>query len=163
MILTVPRDRELYPTLGWQVCDFIEQNLTFGPGDLRGQPVVLDDEKRALIYRVYEVFPKKHPRAGRRRFKRAGISLTKGLGKTELAAWIAACELHHEAPVRCVGWTKNGEPIGGPVDDPYISVSGLYRGAVGRVGVRCPSDHSRGGTAQAGLRHRLGANHAQAW
>jgi phage terminase large subunit-like protein len=102
------------------VCDFIESYLVFGPGDLRGQQAVLDDEKRALIYRMYEVHPKAHPLAGRRRFKRVGISLPKGLAKTEMAAWIAACELHHEAPVRCVGWTKGGEPIGGPVTDPYI-------------------------------------------
>ena len=52
MILTVPHDRELYPTLGGLVCDFIEDRLVFGPGDLRGQPAVLDDEKRALIYRM---------------------------------------------------------------------------------------------------------------
>jgi phage terminase large subunit-like protein len=120
MILTVPRDPALYPTLGPQVCDFIEQNMVFGPGDLRGQPVKLDDEKVALIYRMYEVFPKGHPFAGRRRFKRVGISLPKGLGKTELAAWIAACELHPDGPVRCTGFTKAGEPIGGPVTDPYI-------------------------------------------
>lgn len=120
MILMVPKDRELYPTLGPQVCDFIEQNLVFGPGDLRGQPAVLDDEKRALIYRMYEVFPKGHLLAGRRRFKRAGLSLPKGLAKTEMAAWIAACELHPEAPVRCGGFTKKGEPIGAPVSDPYI-------------------------------------------
>lgn len=120
MILTVPRDREMYPTLGPAICDFIEERLVFGPGDLRGQPAVLDDEKRGLIYRMYEVFPKGHEKAGRRRFKRVGISLPKGLAKTELAAWIAACELHHEAPVRCVGWTKQGEPMGGPVSDPYI-------------------------------------------
>jgi phage terminase large subunit-like protein len=120
MILTVPQDSILFPTLGPQVCDFIEQNMVFGPGDLRGQPVRLDDEKTALIYRMYEVYPKGHPFEGRRRFKRVGVSLPKGLGKTELAAWIAACELHPDAPVRCVGWTKGGEPIGGPVTDPYI-------------------------------------------
>ena len=120
MILTVPVDRELFPTLGPQVCEFIERMLVFGPGDLRGQPAVLDDEKRALVYRMYEIYPQKHPLAGRRRFKRAGLSLPKGLAKTELAAWIAVCELHHESPVRCVGWTKDGEPIGGPVVDPYI-------------------------------------------
>lgn len=120
MILTVPQDRALYPTLGPQVCAFIEENLIFGPGDLRGQPVVLDEEKMALIYRLYEVYPKGHPHAGRRRFGRAGISLRKGAGKTEFSAWIAACELHPAAPVRCVGWTRGGEPIGGPVKDPYI-------------------------------------------
>lgn len=120
MIFVVPRDTALSPTLGGQVCDFIEQNLVFGPGDLRGQPVVLDDERRALIYRIYEVFPKGHPRAGRRRFQRCAFSLPKGLGKTELAALIGACELHPEAPVRCTGFTKKGDPIGGPVTDPYI-------------------------------------------
>jgi hypothetical protein len=120
VIFTVPQDRAYYPTVGGLVCDWIEQSLIFGPGDLRGQPAVIDDEKRALIYRMYEVYPQGHALAGRRRFKRVGISLPKGLAKTEMAAWIAACELHHEAPVRCVGWTKGGEPIGGPVTDPYI-------------------------------------------
>jgi hypothetical protein len=120
MILMVPTDVTPFPTLGPQVCDFIEQNLVFGPGDLRGQPAVLDDEKRALVYRMYEVYPKTHAQAGRRRFKRVGVSLRKGTAKTELAAWIAACELHAEAPVRCTGFTRKGEPIGGAVSDPYI-------------------------------------------
>jgi hypothetical protein len=116
----VPVDATHWPSLGGQVCDFIETNLVFGPGDLVGLPAVLDDEKRALIYRMYEVYPQSHRMAGRRRFKRCGISLRKGSAKTEFAAWIAACELHPEAPVRCVGWTPGGEPIGGPVTDPYI-------------------------------------------
>jgi len=120
MLLMVPEDLTPYPSLGEQLCDFIEKNMVFGPGDLRGKPLELDDERRLLIWRLYEVFPKSHEKAGRRRFKRAAISLPKGLGKTELAAIIAACELHPEAPVRCVGWTKGGEPIGGGVTDPYI-------------------------------------------
>ncbi len=119
-ILMVPSDAKPWPTLGPLVCQFIEENLVFGPGDLRGQPAVLDDEKRALIWRIYEVYPKGHTLAGRRRFKRVGLSLAKGLAKTELAAWIAACELHHEAPVRCVGFDRRGNPLGGPVIDPYI-------------------------------------------
>jgi phage terminase large subunit-like protein len=120
VILTVPKDATLYPTLGGQVCDFIEQNLVYGPGDMKGLPVVLDDDKRGLIYRMYEVYPKGHEVAGRRRFTRVGLSLVKGIAKTELAAMLAACELHPEGPVRCTGFTKRGEPIGGPVTDPYI-------------------------------------------
>lgn len=120
MILTVPQDSALYPTLGPLVCEFIESRLVFGPGDLRGQPAVLDEEKRGLVYRMYEVFPQGHVNAGRRRFKRCALSMRKGSAKTEFAAWIAACELHQDAPVRCIGWTKKGEPIGGPVTDPYI-------------------------------------------
>lgn len=120
MILTVPKDDALYPTLGPQVCDFIEQNLVYGPGDLKGQPVMLDDEQRFIVFRMYEVFPKGHLHAGRRRFKRVGLSLAKGKAKTELAAMVIACELHQEGPVRCTGFTSGGEPIGGPVTDPYI-------------------------------------------
>jgi phage terminase large subunit-like protein len=120
VILTVPRDEAYYPTLGEQVCDFIEQNLVFGPGDMRGRAAVIDDEKRALIFRMYEVYPRGHAQAGRRRFKRVGLSLRKGSAKTELAAWIAACELHPDGPVRCTGWSPSGEPIGGGVTDPYI-------------------------------------------
>jgi phage terminase large subunit-like protein len=120
-VLTVPDDKgKWYPSLGGQVCEFIEENLVFGPGDLRGLPAKLDNDKKALIWRMYEVYPEGHAVAGRRRFKRVGISLAKGLAKTELAAWIAACELHPEAPVRCMGFNKKGKPIGGPVKDPYI-------------------------------------------
>lgn len=115
--LEAPRKR--WPSLGDQVCDFITENLCHGPGDLRGQPVRLDDEKRALIYRMYEVFPKSHRLAGRRRFKRVAISLRKGSAKTEFAAWLAACELHPEGPVRVVEWKRN-RPIGAGVVDPYI-------------------------------------------
>ena len=122
-ILVVPSlDEEPWPTLGGQVCAWIEAHLTFGPGDLRGQPAKLDAEKRALIYRAYEVFPRGLERAGRRRFKRVALSLRKGSAKTELAAWLAAAELHPRAPVRCVGWDKKGNPLGGPVNDPFIPI-----------------------------------------
>ncbi len=122
--LIVPSlDEEPWPTLGPEVCDLIESSACFGPGDLRGQPAVIDDEKRALIYRMYEVFPREHPRAGKRRFKRVAISLRKGTAKTELAAWVAFAELHPEGPVRTDGWRKQGSmwvPVGRPVRDPYI-------------------------------------------
>lgn len=122
-VLTVPDDKgKFWPSLGGQVCDFIEENLVFGPGDLRGVPAKLDNDKRALVWRMYEVFPEGHAAVGRRRFKRCGLSLPKGLAKTELAAWIAICEAHPEAPVRCTGFDKRGNPIGGPVNDPYIPV-----------------------------------------
>ncbi len=125
-IMVPTNDPGSWPTLGPQVCRFIEENLVFGPGDLRGESVVLDDEKRFFVYRLYEVYPElddngePHPQAGRRRFERACLSLPKGSAKTEFAALIAACELHHEAPVRCDGFDKQGRPMGRPVTDPYI-------------------------------------------
>ena len=123
-ILCIPSLEEApWPTLGPQVCAFIEEYLIHGPGDIRGEPARLDDETRALIYRMYEVYPKDHPQAGRRRFKRVCLSLRKGTAKTEKAAWLAACELHPDAPVRCVSWGVRGDPTqpeGGGVNDPYI-------------------------------------------
>lgn len=119
--LVVPSlDGDPWPTLGPQVCAFIEEFLVFGPGDLRGEPARLDAEKRALIYRMYEVYPKGHTLAGRRRFKRVALSLRKGTAKTELAAWLAAVELHPDGPVRCDGFDAKGQPVGVGVVDPYI-------------------------------------------
>lgn len=122
--LIVPAlDARPWPTLGPQVCDFIEDGLIFGPGDLRGSPATVDDEQRALIYRMYEVHPHGSARAGKRRFQRVGLSLRKGLRKTELAAWIAAVELHPDGPVRCDGFQRVGsawQPVGRPVMSPYI-------------------------------------------
>lgn len=121
VVMTVPAvEGEHWPSLGGLVCDWIEDNLVFGPGDLRGEPAILDDEKRGLIWRAYEIYPQGHAQAGRRRFKRVALVLPKGTAKTELCAWIAAAELHPDAPVRCVGWDEEGDPIGGPVNDPYI-------------------------------------------
>ena len=120
-LLVVPAlEEDPWPTLGPQVCDFIESYLVFGPGDLRAEPARLDAEKRGLIYRMYEVYPQGHPQAGRRRFKRVAVSLRKGSAKTEFAAWIAACELHPDGPVRCDGFDAYGQPVGVGVTDPYI-------------------------------------------
>ena len=120
-VLLVPEyDAEPWPTLGEAVCDLIEERAVFGPGSLKGQPARLDDEKRACIYRAYEVYPKGHPLAGRRRFKRVGLSWRKGTAKTELGAWLAFAELHPEGPVRFDGWDAHDNPVGRPVRDPYI-------------------------------------------
>ncbi|MEU0081378.1 hypothetical protein ABZY58_26050 [Micromonospora tulbaghiae] len=118
-----PLDEQPWPSLGPQLCDWLEERAIHGPGDLRGRPAHIDVEKRALLYRAYEVYPRGHPRAGRRRFKRVAISLRKGTAKTELAAWVAYAELHPEAPVRADGFhLVDGvwQPVGVPVTDPYI-------------------------------------------
>jgi phage terminase large subunit-like protein len=123
-VFVVPAlDAKPWPTLGPQICDLLTERCVHGPGDLRGEPVRLDDEKRALVYRLYEVYPHGHARAGKRRFKRAVLQLRKGSAKTELAAWLAYVELHPDGPVRCDGFTRVGSawrPVGRPVRDPYI-------------------------------------------
>lgn len=121
MLLVVPgEDATPWPTLGPQVCDFIEQTVVYGPGPLKGEPYVIDPEVRGLIHRAYEVYPKGNAQAGRRRFKRVGWSVRKGRAKTEVMAAIAFVELHPDGPVRCDGFDAHGEPVGRPVRNPYI-------------------------------------------
>jgi hypothetical protein len=139
--LIVPAlDEVPFPTLGGLICDFIEATWTFGPGPLQGQPAVISNEKRAIIYRAYEVFPQGTIDSqgsnigGRRRFKRVGWSVRKGLAKTELLAWIALTELHPEAPIRCDGFDADGDPVGRPVLAPYIPMLAYSKEQVEELG-----------------------------
>lgn len=148
--LIVPElDRVPWPTLGPQVCDWIEDHLVHGPGDVLGQPAVINDEVRLYLYRAYEVYPRGHRLAGRRRFKKCFLSRRKGFAKTEIAAWIALAELDDEAPVRCDGWRREDGvwvPVGRPVRDPYIPMfayteeqaEDLGYGAAKKILENCP-------------------------
>lgn len=114
-----------FPTLGPEVCDFIEAKLVHGPGDVLGRPAEILDEVRLFIYRLYEVYPRDHPQAGRRRFKRSVLSRRKGFAKTEIGAWLTIVELDPEGPVRCDGWREEQGvwvPVGRSVTDPYIPI-----------------------------------------
>lgn len=124
-LLVPEEDPEPWPTLGEQVCEWMEAHLVHGPGDVLGQPFRLLDEYALFLYKVYEVFPHGHREAGRRRWKRAVLSRRKGMAKTELGAAIAIAEMDPTSPVRCVGWRKvrsSWVPVGGPVRDPYIPI-----------------------------------------
>ncbi len=121
MLLVVPGpDPEPWPTLGPQICDLITERAVYGPGSLQGEPYEIDPEFRSFIYRAYEVYPRGHAWEGRRRFKRVGLSVRKGLAKTEKQALLAFCELHPDGPTRFDGWDAYGNPVGRPVRAPYI-------------------------------------------
>jgi len=119
---------ERWPTLGPGVCDWIEDNLVYGPGPLKGEPYVVEPEFRAQICRLYEVYPQGHPRAGRRRFKRGVVSMRKGTAKSEKAAILCITEAHPTAPVRFSHWALDGTPVGKPVADPYIPMMAYTEG-----------------------------------
>jgi hypothetical protein len=112
-----------WPSLGSGVCDWMEDRLAFGPGDLLGQPYRLDDEDRALLERMYQVYPKGHDREGRRRFDTVVIMTRKGTKKSERLAAVCSAELSPDAPVRFDGWRRRGrswEPVGRPVVSPFV-------------------------------------------
>lgn len=122
-LVVPPLDEEPWPTLGGEVADWIEANGVYGPGELEGEPYRVSPEFRGQLYRAYEVYPKGHRLAGRRRFKQVSLEERKGTAKTERAMLVALAESHPEAPVRFDGWRKEGGahvPVGRPVVRPYI-------------------------------------------
>lgn len=120
VLVVPPLDDEPWPTLGPQVCDFIERFGVYGPGELAGEPYSIEDDWRAWLYRAYEVYPQGHRLAGRRRFKRCYLEARKGTAKTEKAMLVVMAESHPSAPVRCDGFDANGQPVGVGVKSPYI-------------------------------------------
>lgn len=128
----------LNPTLGPEVCDWIEAYLCHGPGDVQGEPVEIDDEYRAFIYRCYEVYPKGHVREGRRVYRRAFLSRPKGRAKSELAGMIACAE--GLAPVRFDGWKRVGSayvPVARPIVSPFVRCFATEEGQAGNTFDNC--------------------------
>lgn len=109
-----PRHDGEFPSLGRQVVDWIEHYLCHGPGDVQGTDIELDDEFYAFIVRCYRL----DPNTGRRAYRRAFISRSKGRAKSELAGMLCCAEAL--GPVRFAGWDSNGEPVGHPVRAPFV-------------------------------------------
>lgn len=95
------------------MAEWIESNLVHGPGDVQGQPILLDNEQVAFLLRAYEIDDR-----GRRKVRRAVFSRPKGRAKSEFAAMIACAEAL--GPVRFNGWGRGGRPDGHRVTSPYV-------------------------------------------
>jgi len=107
-----------FPTLGWQVIDWIEEFLPHGPGDVQGDKTEVDDEFATFLCWVYRIWPRDHELAGRRPIHRAVLSRPKGRAKSEFAAQFVCAEAL--GPVRFDGFDANGDPVGVPVTYPFI-------------------------------------------
>lgn len=110
----VPQDEDDFPTLGFQVADWIEAFCCHGPGDVQGQPVELDREWLRFLAEAYRL----DPTTGRRVFDEAVLSRPKGRAKSELAGLVGVAEAF--GPVRFDGWDADGQPVGRPVVSPLL-------------------------------------------
>lgn len=120
------RQADRFVSLGWTLIDWIETYLVHGPGDLRGEPIRLDDEFAAFIVRAYEL-----DENGRRKVNRAFLSRPKGRAKSELAGMIVCAEAL--GPVRFDGFDAKGQPVGRPVRDPFIRCLATEEGQAGNT------------------------------
>lgn len=119
-----------FPSLGWQVIDWIEHMLVHGPGDIEGEEIEIDDEIALFLCWVYRLHPPEHKEAGRRLIQRAVLSRPKGRSKSETAGAVVCAEAL--GPVRFDHWAEagevsswgyeygEGEPVGRPVRSPFI-------------------------------------------
>jgi hypothetical protein len=125
-------------SLGFALIDWIEHFIVHGPGDIEGEPVLLDDEFAAFLIRCYALDGN-----GRRRVRRAVISRPKGRAKSELAAMAACAE--GIGPVRFDHFAEDGEvsdwgyeyaagePVGVPVKRPEILCFATEYGQAGNT------------------------------
>lgn len=103
------------PSLGGQVCEWMEEYLVHGPGEVQGQAYRLHDDLRLFFWQAYELSP-----VGRRRYSEAALVLPKGVAKSEAAG--AACCVEALGPVRFDGFDANGDPVGAPVTQAEVFV-----------------------------------------
>lgn len=116
-----------FPSLGHELVQWYETYLVHGPGDVMGEPVVLDDELYAFLVRAYRL----DLVTGRRVYRRAFLSRAKGRAKSELAGMVVCGEAL--APVRFAGWDALGKPVGRPVRSPYIRCLATEEGQSGNT------------------------------
>ena len=111
--MTKKAQQASFKSLGWVAIDWIETYLVHGPGDVQGEPIVLDDEQATFILRAYEI-----DKNGKRTTRRAFFSRSKGRAKSELAGMIVCFEAL--GPARFDRFLADGAPVGRPVQYPFI-------------------------------------------
>lgn len=106
--MTVPRELIRAPghtrraSLGGLAAAWVEHFCVHGPGDVQGEPVLLDDERMGFVFDCYALAGD-----GRRLYDDAFVSRPKGWAKSELAGFI--CLFEAFGPCRFAGWAKGGE------------------------------------------------------
>lgn len=117
-----------FPTLGYIVGDWIQTYCVIPDGPQRGTPYLLTREMWQHLLHVYRLNPRAtvHPRFPRPRdgFVYYGSQLRRSQkwGKDPFMATRAIA--HALGPVMFDGWDADGEPVGRPVDTPWVQIAG---------------------------------------
>lgn len=125
----VPPEPGAVPTLGYDVIDWITENLA-APDRAEYEPFVPYLEQEDFILRFYEI----NPHTGKRRFRRGVLSRPRGWGKSPLLAALACVEAL--GPVVPDGWDANGQPVGKPwfeVRTPLVQIGAVSEKQTGNT------------------------------
>lgn len=113
-----PAEPGEFPTLGYDVGEWIEQNVVIPDGYRRGDPYLLTDEMWRFLIRYYRIDPEK----GRLEYFGGQLRRPQKWGKDPFGAAIILAEAL--GPARFDGWDAHGEPVGTPYPTPYIPLMG---------------------------------------
>lgn len=107
-----------FPSLGWQVLEWVEAHLVVPDGPFAGEPLSLSDEQATLLVRWYQLDDR-----GRFVYRRGVKRAPQGWGKSPFLGAIALAEL--AGPVRFDGWDRQGEPVGVAPAAPWVQVAAV--------------------------------------
>lgn len=112
-----------FPTLGWLVGEWIEENCVIPDGDRLGEPYLLTDEMWNFLVWHYRIKPEAVGDEWQAAwaYRRSLLVRPQKWGKGPLTAAMICAEA--VGPVRFGGWDASGEPVGMPWATPWIQVT----------------------------------------
>jgi hypothetical protein len=109
-----------FPTLGYQVAQWIQERCAIPDREHAGQAFLLTDRQIGFLLNHYRIDPVR----GRFYWARGSqLVKPKKYGKGPLAAAMCCAEGGPDSPVVFDGWDANGEPVGRPWPTPWIQVT----------------------------------------
>lgn len=119
-----PAEPGEFPTLGYEVGEWIEANLVIPDGYRKGESYLLTDEMWRFLLHYYRLYEHAAPWPAIEALRYYGAQLRRSQkwGKDPFGAAILWAEAL--GPTRFDGWTADGEPVGAPYPTPLIACLG---------------------------------------
>src|SRR3954469_18796846 len=113
-----------FPTLGYEVGEWIEAHLVIPDGYRKGEPYMLTDEMWRFLLRYYRLVEHAAPFPAADAFTYYGGQLRRSQkwGKDPFGAAMLWAEAL--GPTKFDGWSADGEPVGRPYPTPLIACLG---------------------------------------
>lgn len=118
-----PSEPGEFPTLGYDVGEWIEAHCVIPDGYRQGEPYLLTDEMWRFLLRYYMIgFDDELAPDGLLSYYGAQLRRSQKWGKDPFGGAILLAEAL--GPARFDGWDADGEPVGAPYPTPYIPCLG---------------------------------------
>jgi hypothetical protein len=123
-----PTEPGEFPTLGYEVADWIQDTCVIPDGEHQGEPYVLTDEMLRFVLWHYRLRPDAAADRGKPSgafyFERGSqLVRPQKWGKGPLSAALICAEA--AGPVLFDGWDSAGEPVGRPWATPHVQVTAV--------------------------------------